>query len=242
MFLGGSVTEEVFQQIADTARKLYEQSTGDTGTVLHAIVKSAVDEIPGAQHAGITTAVNGAQLDTRAATGCHASTIDEIQVAVREGPSMTAAKEKHPVLFVDDVAADDRWSAYRDAVLEHTPIRSLMSYRLFTGGRTLGALNVYAEQANAFSSEAKELGRVVATHAALAWDSARRQDNFRIALASRDMIGQAKGILMERFDTDSEASFELLRQMSQDSNIPVKDVARIVVEERGAKLRPERPR
>lgn len=70
---------------------------------------------------------------------------------------------------------------------------------------------------------------MLATHAALAWHMVRRDEQFRSALASRDVIGQAKGMLMERFDLDAVRAFELLKRLSQNMNTPLADVAQQVV-------------
>lgn len=94
----------------------------------------------------------------------------------------------------------------------------------------MAALNFYAEAPRAFSAESVELGTVYATHIALAWSMLRRQDQFRSALASRDVIGQAKGVIMERFNLDSVEAFELLRRLSQQSNIRLVDIAAALID------------
>jgi AmiR/NasT family two-component response regulator len=74
---------------------------------------------------------------------------------------------------------------------------------------------------------------IFAAHTTLAWNAMRRQEQFQSALASRDVIGQATGMLMERFDIDAVAAFELLRRLSQESNTKFVTVAgRIVRAER----------
>ncbi len=78
--------------------------------------------------------------------------------------------------------------------------------------------------------EAEEIGLAVATHAALALFSARREVQFASALASRDTIGQAKGMIMERFSIDALQAWELLRKLSQDANVSVFDLARQLIE------------
>ncbi|PRC56619.1 hypothetical protein C6A85_37695, partial [Mycobacterium sp. ITM-2017-0098] len=85
----------------------------------------------------------------------------------------------------------------RDALAE-TPIRSIMAFQMFIAGETLGALNVYAEQPDAFGDESRPLGLIFAAHSSVAWNSARREAQFQRALTSRDIIGQAKGMIMER--------------------------------------------
>jgi AmiR/NasT family two-component response regulator len=93
----------------------------------------------------------------------------------------------------------------------------------------MGALNFYAERKYAFDADAVEAGLIVATHAALAWNLLRRDEQFRSALATRDLIGQAKGMLMERFKIDAVQAFEVLKRLSQNSNTPLVDVARDIV-------------
>jgi AmiR/NasT family two-component response regulator len=100
---------------------------------------------------------------------------------------------------------------------------------MFREGGTTAALNFYAEPVNAFDDGSVNLGLIFATHTALVWNMMGRDLQFRSALVSRDVIGQAKGRLMERFDIDAAEAFELLRQMSQESNTPITHIARRVV-------------
>jgi AmiR/NasT family two-component response regulator len=100
---------------------------------------------------------------------------------------------------------------------------------MFGDGQTAAALNFYAEPVNAFDDGSVDLGMIFATHTALVWNMVRRDQQFRAAIVSRDIIGQAKGILMERFEVDADAAFRLLKRVSQDSNTPVVQVARRIV-------------
>jgi len=94
----------------------------------------------------------------------------------------------------------------------------------------MGALNFYAENPHAFSDDSVELGAVFANHIALAWSMMRRHDQFRSALASRDIIGQAKGVIMERFNLDAVEAFDLLARLSQQSNTKLFDIARALID------------
>jgi len=109
-------------------------------------------------------------------------------------------------------------------------VRSIVSFQLFGEGKSIAALNLYAEPARAFDDESVELGLVFAAHTTVAWNMMRRQEQFSSALASRDLIGQAKGILMERFGINALAAFELLRRLSQESNTRLADIARRLVD------------
>jgi ANTAR domain len=111
------------------------------------------------------------------------------------------------------LTADDRWPLYRDEALKQTPIRSILSFGMFSEGGTTAALNFYAEPINAFDDGSVSLGLLFATHTGLLWNMTRRDQQFRSALVSRDIIGQAKGRLMERFDIDAAEAFKLLKQI-----------------------------
>ncbi len=188
------------------------------------IVEHAALEIPGADYAGVTLATSRNEVTTPASTHRYPALLDTIQERHAEGPCLSAAWNQHTVR-IDDLRIDDRWPSYQRDALALTPIRSVLSFRLFTSDRTMGALNVYAEKPGAFNSESEEIGYVLATHTALAWDTVRRESQFRSALASRDIIGQAKGILMARFNIDAVRAFDLLKRVSQDSNTRLIDVA-----------------
>lgn len=88
---------------------------------------------------------------------------------------------------------------------------------------------MFAFSPNAFGPEEEAAGEVLATHAALALTAARTEEQLRSAVASRDAIGQAKGMLMERFDIDGVAAFDALRHLSQDMNVKLVDVAKKIV-------------
>jgi AmiR/NasT family two-component response regulator len=94
----------------------------------------------------------------------------------------------------------------------------------------MGALNVYAEEPGAFDDETEEIGLIFATHSALAWNSARRDEQFQRALASRDVIGQAKGMVMERYNIGAIQAFDMLKKLSQDSNVPLARIAEELTE------------
>ncbi|MGE2713983.1 GAF and ANTAR domain-containing protein [Mycolicibacterium litorale] len=215
-------------ELAALVRDLQQSRHTDAEGALSELVQSAVKSVPGADFAGITQADRDGKVQTIAATNDAATLLDRVQQEHAQGPCLSAAWEQHTIL-VDDLEADQRWPHYQQDALARTDVRSIMSFRLFSGQRTVGALNFYADQPHVFSDEAVEVGFVYATHAAIAWDLQRRDEQFRSALASRDIIGQAKGMLMERFNINAVQAFDLLKRLSQDGNIPLVDVARRLV-------------
>lgn len=155
--------------------------------------------------------------------------VDEIQAELAEGPAVHCVAGDQPVR-VDDLAADSRWPRFAEAVLTRTPVRSLLSFGLYTHVQSWGTLSLYAHRPGGFDAGAEELGLILATHAALTLEAVQRTRQFRSALGSRDIIGQAKGILMERYDISPGAAFSLLTRLSQESNKPVVVIAKELVE------------
>jgi GAF domain-containing protein len=216
--------EGVHLRIAELVQELYGRPDTDSDTVIAELAENAAVEVPGAQYAGVTVTRNAKQIDTPAATHKWPILLDEIQQLHREGPCLTAAWEEKTV-HVANLETDTRFPLYRRDALEQTPIRSVMAFQLFIAGETMGALNVYAEQPHAFGPESRQIGLIFAAHSSVAWNAARRDEQFKRALASRDMIGQAKGMIMERYGVDAIQAFEVLRKLSQDANVPLVQVA-----------------
>ena len=216
-------------EVARLMRNVQQEEPTDVDAVLGELTENALESLPGAQYAGITIAFHDGQVRTASAIGDYPRLLDEVQQRHGSGPCLSAAWEQHTIR-IDDLAAErHRWPEYcRDAVNE-TPIRSILAFQLFADHQTMGALNFYAEQPNSFDDDATELGLMLATHVAVAWNMVRRDLQFRSALASRDIIGQAKGMIMERFKVDAVQAFELLKRLSQSSNTALVVIAQQLV-------------
>ena len=202
-------------QLAALVADLRRDSQG-VDTELSKLIDSAGRNVPGAQYVGITLAHQKA-VHTVVATHRYPAVLDEIQHHQQEGPCLAAACE-HRMVRINDLTVDNRWPGYRRQVLDQTPIRSVLAFELFTNNDAMGALNFYSENTHAFSEESVEVGLIFATNIALAWAMLRRFEEFRSALASRDLIGRAKGMIMERYHVDAIQAFELLKHFSQHSN------------------------
>jgi GAF domain-containing protein len=216
--------ETTYLRIAELVQQLHSRPDADSDTVIAELVEHAAVEVPGAQYASATVTRNSKHIDTPAATHKWPILLDEIQQRRREGPCLTAAWEEKTI-HVANLETDDRFPLYRRDALEQTPIRSIMAFQMFIAGETLGALNVYADRPNAFGQTSRDIGLIFAAHTSVAWNSARRDEQFKRALATRDVIGQAKGMIMERYGVDAVQAFEVLRKLSQDSNVPLAEVA-----------------
>jgi hypothetical protein len=98
--------------------------------------------------------------------------------------------------------------------------------------RTAGALNLFSFRPNVWRAEAETIGTVLAAHAASALLASREGEQLHAALLSRDRIGQAKGIIMERFGVDEVRAFGMLQRLSQESNTRLADIAARVIDTR----------
>jgi GAF domain-containing protein len=221
----------VHAAIARLARTMHGRQSGDLDPeqLLLEVTEAAVRLLPGVQHSGVTLVDNRHRVRSTAATGPVPRLLDELQEHHRQGPCLSAIREHHTVR-VDDFGSEARWPDFVAAAVANTAVRSVLSIQLYTDASELGALNLYSEQPETFTFELEQLALAIAAHAAIGLSTARRGDQFHSALASRDIIGQAKGILMERFDVNAIAAFNLLVKLSQERNEPVTDIASALVD------------
>jgi len=172
---------------------------------------------------------NGRQVETAGATDIRVERSDRLQQEIGEGPALRAMRDQHAVVY--DTRADDRWPRWASGAAE-LGLRSVLSVSLSTSHSTLGSLSMYARKPRDFDrSEVADL-QTFAKHASLALAEAREERGLREAIEARHHIGQAQGILMERFGIDADRAFAILRRYSRDTNIKLRTVAERVIETR----------
>lgn len=209
------------QSLSDAIRRITAEP--DEEAALRRIVAVARQEIADADYAGVTILTKKA-VQTHAASDGLVEKIDREQYEAWEGPCVTAAVENLPVVRADDLSQDHRWPAFGPRAVQ-LDVRSMLCFKLFHGEATLGALNLYAHAPCAFSPEAESVGALLAAHAAVVMSAARKQANLSVALESRDVIGQAKGILMERYRLDDRQAFDVLIAASQHTHRKLREIA-----------------
>jgi GAF domain-containing protein len=173
--------------LSEVARTL--QAERGLEETLHAIVCSARDTIPGADHVGISSVRHKRMIETVARTDALVDAVDQLQYETVEGPCMDAAWE-HDTFRVDDLAVDHRWPRFGPPTVE-LGIRSILAFQLYVVGDNLGALNLYSAEPDAFDDEAEHIGKLFAAHAAVAFAGSRRERQLTDAVSSRDLLGQA---------------------------------------------------
>ncbi len=185
--------------------------------------------IPNSEATSITL-LRGARPFTISYSGELASVADELQYERGYGPCMDAARAGL-TLVVEDLRTDDRWPDYARQAAKRGVLSSL-SVPLPFQGATIGGLNNYATRPGVFGPEDVALGEEVAAFVAVAVANADAMnqavdsaEQMRAAMASRAVIEQAKGVLMERHKVTAEAAFTLLTQASQRANLKLRAVA-----------------
>ncbi len=215
--------------MADLARAVATPRTVEQ--ILAGVTAAATERIPGVDTAGVLLIGDGGKWESVAGTSELPHELDELQMTFQEGPCMQAALDD-VVVSTDDFREETRWPSYSKAAVE-IGVLSGMSFKLYTADRTAGALNLFGFQPRAWDAEAETIGTVLAAHAAAALLANRHSEQLASALTTRDRIGQAKGIIMERFQVDDVQAFEMLRRLSQDSNTKLIDIAQQVIDSRG---------
>ena len=212
---------ELAREIA-TPRSLHE--------VLADVTATAIKLIPAADIAGVLLLKGGGEFDSVADTDSLVAKLDKLQHDFGEGPCHDAAL-KQTIVRTDDLRVEPRWPNYAPAAVEHGVLSSL-SFKLYTAERTAGALNLFSFRPDVWDTEAETIGSVFAAHAASALLAGSHGQQLQSALSTRDRIGQAKGIIMERYGVDELRAFDLLRRLSQESQTKLIDIAQRVIDTR----------
>lgn len=223
--MAGGGSGSLGQVLSVAAENMSGSRSGSEEDTLALIVRGAVATVPGAEHAGVSLLRSDGSIISYTPSSETVSEVDQLQSTYREGPCVTALWDEHTVVVHDLTAESSRWPRFAPEAASQG-VASMLSFQLFTRGDTLGALNLYSGKPESFTLEAQNLGGLFASHAAIALAGAQHVTQLHQAMASRDLIGQAKGMLMERFDLDAAAAFAMLVNSSQHTNMKLVDVAR----------------
>jgi ANTAR domain-containing protein/GAF domain-containing protein len=235
----GEPPAAVVVEFATLAQELLSAST--VHDVLVKVVAAAEKVVTGADLVSVTLHAPDGQLDTPVATGPLARTLDELQYELDDGPAVTASRTTGLGLAESaDLAVGDPFGPWGAAATRHG-VRSVLALGLFpqqTPPR-MGTLNFYSNRAHGLDAADRDMAVVLAAHAAtalagtIATKAAELQvAQLREALRSRDVIGQAKGVLMERRGISEAEAFDVLRSASQTLNVKLVRVATTLTERR----------
>jgi len=165
----------------------------------------------------------GGVIDTPASSSPIARESDLAQFATDEGPCLSALRERETIVM-NDLEREERWPAYRSRMLA-LGVRSMLGVRMYVVDDSMGALDLYSRKPDAFDHRSQLIAQVFTAHASVAMKAALVQEGLQTALRSRDVVGQAKGIVMANHRLTPEVAFEVLKRLSQHHNRKLTDIA-----------------
>ena len=203
----------------------------DFDETLHRVTATATKLIPGCDSASISLVEKNGPV-TRAPVGELALAGDQIQYDEGEGPCLDAALTQS-VVYTPDTRRDARWARSAERIADEVGARSMLACRLTLEASprdVLGAINMYSRTPDGFSEDDRMLAVLLASFSAVVLDSARNQDLLKNAIESRQVIGEAIGILRSQSDVSREVAFEMLAKASQRMNVKLRDLAREIAD------------
>lgn len=215
-------------EFADLAIQLHEEPT--VAETVELVVQYALKAVD-CEYAGVMMFRAGKKVETAAATDPLVEQLDQFQIECAQGPGVDVHSDLGTIR-VADTRLEQRWPEWARC-MDEKGIRSVLTARMSTGTTDVGTLNLFHTQPDAFDRDDEAVAAILARHAAVALASARRDENLWLAIDARKLIGQAQGILMERFNLSPDQAFAVLLRYSQDKNLKLRDVAQLLVSGRG---------
>ncbi|WP_101524980.1 GAF and ANTAR domain-containing protein [Nocardioides houyundeii] len=194
---------------------------------LDGIVHAVLVALPEFDHAGISIIHRDGRIETLCGTDQFVWDLDELQYSLAEGPCVDAMREER-VVIVEGARHDQRWPNYMPQAARRG-LRAQLALQVYTGAETIGGLNLYSTESEAVPPESLQVADLFATHAAIALGQARTEDQLHQAASGRKVIGQAMGIVSERYQIPEERAFQFLVRASQTSNVKLRLVAAEIV-------------
>jgi hypothetical protein len=219
---------DVFGAVEDFARRV--SAAGTEEERLYRAVAIVTEAIPSCSGAAVTVFDRG-RPRTMAATSDRVRRADELQIELDEGPCLDTG-QGHATVISNHVARDPRWPVWGPRAADELQVVAVMSFLLYTERRDYGALQLYGSTAAAFDSDDCAVAEALAAHLAVAMAAGRELENRDRAMASRTVIGQAEGILMERLQLSADQAFDYLRRVSSQTNRKLAAIAAELVDTR----------
>lgn len=219
-------SEEIARAMAEAAKAINRPAS--LAATLDVIARAAQQTVPGFNHVGISTVGRGGKIETQAGTDQLVWELDDLQYSIGEGPCVDAIRVE-PVVAVEHARHEQRWPNFMPKAVR-AGLRAQLGLRLYREDDTLGGINLYSTDSETIPPDAVQIAELFATHAAIALGRARYEHQLTEAISTRKVIGQAVGIVMERYQISEDAAFHFLARVSSTSNIKLRDVAQEVVD------------
>ena len=201
----------------------------DLTAILETLVRGARDALPDIDHAGISIAHRRGRIETLATTGPFVDQLDALQYELDEGPCVHAVRSGEPVVRVQDARHEERWPRFMPVAVSRG-LRSQLGLRLYTGQRTIGVLNLYSTTSDTLTDEVVSMAELFAAYLTVAMGRAQTSDATDSLLVTRQLIGQATGVVMQRYTLSAGRAFEYLLRISSLSNVKLRDIAQEFVD------------
>jgi GAF domain-containing protein len=214
------------------ARLAVEMHDADSlGKTVEAVVQFALHAL-NCSYAGVALYTHRARPEVVAVTDPVVADVYNLQIEAGAGPLVEALRNQETVL-IRDTGTDDRWPDWAEKVAG-LGVRSVLDVPLAVGagGRSVGVLGLYSPDPDAFGADDEAIAHILARHASVAVATVRQEETLAQAVDARKLVGQAMGILMERYDVDEDRAFAILKRLSQDTNTKLRDVAQQLVDTR----------
>ena len=228
--VGPHAWPEVVHELAELARDMLSEAGVDAA--LARVCARAAEMIDGCAGAGVLLARQDDGVRTVTATSRLVSAVHGLHDSLRDGPWQHTLW-RHTTVQVDDLADDARWPRFAAGAVE-VGARGLLAYRLFTRGSTLGGFTLVSEEPGVLDDEACELGEMFASHAAIALAGVQEEGHLENAIRTRQVIGQAVGLLAHEHHITTVEAFDTLSAISQKTNVKLRDLAQRVVDDHDA--------
>lgn len=204
--------------------------TRDEARAIQAVIDPALGMFD-CQHVSVMIRHAARRIETVAYTDDTALRADQLQIVSGQGPCLTAL-EAGAAHRIDDAATDQRWSTW-SVMVAAIGIRSVLTVPLVVGdGQTIGSLNLYAERTSAFDIDDEAIAHILATHATTALEKVRLESRIRGAIDGRAVLGQAQGVVMERYGLTDDQALSLLVRYSHQCNVELGSLADEVAQSR----------
>ena len=211
----------IAQALIEASRVMNAPPTLDE--TLEAITSAALATVPGFTHVGISITHRDGTIETKSATDQLVWELDQVQYSLREGPCYDSIRGGG-VTVVENARHDQRWPRYMPEAVRRG-LRAQLAVGLYADGSSLGGLNLYSTEAERVEEDAIGIAELFAAQASIALGRSRQEFQLNEALQSRKIIGQALGLIMQKYQVDEDRAFQFLMRASSTGNVKLRDVA-----------------
>jgi GAF domain-containing protein len=190
---------------------------------LDAITRAALCTVPGFSHVGISITHRDGTIETKSATDQLVWELDSVQYTLREGPCYDSITGRG-ITVVNEARHDQRWPRYMPEAVKRG-LRAQLAVGLYSDGDSLGGINLYSTDSDHVEDDAIGIAELFASQAAIALGRSRHEFQLNEALESRKLIGQAMGLVMQKYELDEDRAFQFLVRASSTGNIKLRALA-----------------